>query len=216
MPDNVVLLMSQRNGLISSYGVSSSEGLLRGNEASQIIQTVPSSFRRAGYAFHQNSAPNNTGFNLVELSTQGELVSSYVTLQPSGSDGDHERISMAMDSDGQRETIAPEWSEYLETTETTQSQRLEEPESLSLRESFEVDFETIYQGNALRNRPIKRLNRWSTGVMQAATSNLSAEAEIDDVRDMLDRMPRLLQGTDHPVEDIMTTYVFQYFTRSPL
>jgi hypothetical protein len=51
--------------------------------------------------------------------------------------------------------------------------------------------------------------------MQAAALSLSAEAEIDDVRDMLDRMPRLSQGTDHPIENIMTTYVFQYVTWSP-
>jgi len=41
--------------------------------------------------------------------------------------------------------------------------------------------------------------------MQAATLGLSAEAEIDDVRDMLDRMPRLWQETGRPIENIMTT-----------
>jgi hypothetical protein len=150
-PENVTLLMSQRNGLIASYGVSSSEGLLRGNEASQIIRTVPSGFRRAGYAFYQSSA----GFNLLELSTQGELVSSYATLQTSGSYGEHERTPMTMDSDSQREIIVPDWSENLETTVDTQSQRLEEPESLSVRELFEVDFERIYQGNIHRTRAIR-------------------------------------------------------------
>ena len=101
-----------------------------------------------GYAYYQNSA----GFNLLELSTQGELVSSYVTL---GSHRERERTSMAMDSDSQRENIIPAWSESLETTVTTQSQRLEEPESLSVRESFEVDFERIYQGNIHRNGAIR-------------------------------------------------------------
>ena len=62
---------------------------------------------------------------------------------------------MAMDSDSQRETIIPEWSENLETTVTTQSQRLEEPESLSVRELFEVDFERIYQGTIHRTRTIR-------------------------------------------------------------
>lgn len=46
--------------------------------------------------------------------------------------------------------------------------------------------------------------------MQRAVSGLSADADLDKVRDMLDQMPRLWQETDHPIETIMTTYVVRH------
>lgn len=42
-------------------------------------------------------------------------------------------------------------------------------------------------------------------LISASIAGFPIRAEIEEVRDMLDRMPRIWQELDHPLEHILTT-----------
>lgn len=130
--------MSQRNGLIESYTASSGSDPIYSKGTGSVISTVPGNFQRIGYAFHRNQSSDRPAINMVELSARGGLFCSYVTLNS------NMETSVAPEEDIKKEQLTPDWDEKVEDLASNLQDQKSEP--LSMRESFEVNFEPIYRG----------------------------------------------------------------------
>jgi hypothetical protein len=109
-----------------------------------VLYTVPGNFERCGDLFYRHPASQATDFNFIELSTQGGLYSTQIIEV----DDELEESDGAMDF---RESaysggIMPQWNKEIKRLASMKDNSKKGEADLSLRESFEVNFERVYQG----------------------------------------------------------------------
>lgn len=174
----ITCLTSQNNGLVTMYDTSVSSGRIYSNGIPQAFQFAAQHRKYLGHAFYQHPASEAQGANLVAISENGGIFATEIIADA----GTQTRSEIATGSTHQWPIIS-HWNSH----DLAAQMSPDIPEALSLRESFEVDFHRVYQ--ELRQRLF---------------SKFTADEDVDQIRDILETMPRVWDEFDQPLETVMT------------
>jgi hypothetical protein len=113
------------------------------NGTPQILECSPGSRKRAGQAFYRHPASECEDINFVELSTEGGLFSTRISLSDNVGE-----LSAETDDGPQialRGAMVSQWTRRAQDEGTSQIPT-DKPDAFSGRQSSEVDFSQVYQG----------------------------------------------------------------------
>ncbi|KAG8812961.1 hypothetical protein FRC17_001732 [Serendipita sp. 399] len=186
------VLPRDRNGLVNVYSVSTYLDAVRSSSVPQILESQARNHRRLGYAFYQHPGFETHGFSFLEFSPKMGLFATQFTIgresvNPSEESTSPGSIALA------REIQTTNFPEHREFDTATDS---------SIRQSVEVNMESVYRGEEVLNCVGIRL--FNEEIVDSVIAQKEKTVKMEAVYDILEQMPRFWQENDIPVETIIT------------
>ncbi|KAG8807530.1 hypothetical protein FRC17_004421 [Serendipita sp. 399] len=186
------MLPRDRNGLVNVYSVSTYLDAARSSSVPQILESQARHHPRLGYAFYQHPGFETHGFSFLEFSPKMGLLSTQFTIG-------RESVNPSEESTSPGSIVL---TRDIQTTNFPEHREFDTATDSSIRQSVEVNMESVYRGEEILNCVGIRL--FSEDIVDSVIAQKEKTVKTEVVYDILEQMPRFWQENDIPVETIIT------------
>ncbi|KAG8870929.1 hypothetical protein FRC20_011090 [Serendipita sp. 405] len=175
----LTFLMSWKNSLVTVYNISTSGDTARSGNSPQILESQARHHARMGYAFYQNPRFDAHGINFLEFSPQIGLYSSQFKIGGESVDWPGNQAPVG--------SIA--LARAVQVNESPGDTKIDLATDYSIRESVEVNLESVYRE-----------------IIASIVEKEGKNTKSEEIHNLLEQMSRFWQENDVPVEKILTMH----------